>query len=211
MRFYKIIFAALLLLPMLPAQTANAAGAQCFCYTDYGQAPTADAVCSPVAEQNCTSEGSRFKACSWQPTPADCDTWVINWKKENNAYLGTQATTAQQVNKAKCTGLICSALPSCVFDDKWDPNGECADISVFVKTLIGFGRVLFSIIGALALAMFIYGGFILILSQGNPEKVKKGTEAMMAAVIGLVIAFGGYVLVKFLGDAVGLKAGFGLK
>ena len=210
MHFYKIIFAVLLLLPMMPAQMASAAG-QCFCSTDYGTAPTADAVCSPVAEQYCTSEGSRFKLCSWQPSPADCDTWVINWKKENNAFLGAKATTDQQAQRAACTGLICSALPPCVFDDKWNPNGECADISVFVKTLIGFGRVLFSIIGALALVMFIYGGFILILSQGNPEKVKKGTGAMVAAVIGLVIAFGGYVLVKFLGDAVGLKEGFRLK
>lgn len=212
MRFYKIIFALLLLLPMLGAQPASAAG-QCYCYTEFGQAPLADAICSSEPLIGCNKEkvGAKFKDCTWEENAGACDAKVVQWKKDNDSFLGGQAAEAQQQTKTETSkGLIRSAIPDCVFADKWDPNGPCADVSVFVLTLIGFGRSLFTVIGALALVMFIYGGFMLILSQGNPEKVKKGTDAMMAAVIGLVIAFGGYALIIFLGKAVGLKSGFGL-
>lgn len=90
-------------------------------------------------------------------------------------------------------------------------SGECRDISVFVVIGINLSKYLFGIIGALALGAFVYGGVVLILSQGNAEKVKTGTGAMMAAVIGLAVAFGGYLLVQFMGQAVGLQSSeFGL-
>ncbi len=110
-------------------------------------------------------------------------------------------------------GLIRKALPDCLFENTWSEAKAkgCADISIFVETLIGVGGVLFSVIGGLALVMFVYGGFVLILSQGNSEKVKKGTEIMVAAIIGLVVAFGGYMLVRFLGQAIELKSEFMLK
>jgi hypothetical protein len=67
------------------------------------------------------------------------------------------------------------------------------------------------VIGALALIMFVYGGFTLILSQGSSEKVKKGGEIIVAAIIGLVIMFGAYMLVSFLGEAVNIQTEFKLK
>ena len=88
---------------------------------------------------------------------------------------------------------------------------DCFDITVFISLLIQLTDYLFGIIGALALGSFIYGGFVLILSQGNPEKVKQGTGAMINALIGLLIAFGGYVLVSFLGEILNLKSTFSLK
>lgn len=90
-------------------------------------------------------------------------------------------------------------------------GNECRDVGIFVTLLIDISKYLFGIVGALALLFFIYGGFALILSQGNPEKVKKGTGAMAAAFIGLVIVFAAYVLVQFLGQAVGLQDAFKLK
>lgn len=42
--------------------------------------------------------------------------------------------------------------------------------------------------GLLAVGLFIYGGFIFITSQGNPEKVASGRQTMLNATIGLVIA-----------------------
>lgn len=84
-------------------------------------------------------------------------------------------------------------------------EGECRSISIFVIMLLNFTSYLFTIVGALALLAFIYGGFILILSRGTPDQVKKGKDAMVAAIIGLVIVFGAYILVRFLGQAVGLQ------
>ena len=88
-------------------------------------------------------------------------------------------------------------------------NGEnCRDISIFVILLLKFSSYLFTIVGALALLFFIYGGFILILSRGATDQVQKGKDIMVAAIIGLVIVFGAYMLVRFLGTAVGLKGDF---
>lgn len=87
-------------------------------------------------------------------------------------------------------------------------EGECRSVSVFVTLLINVANYLFTIVGALALLFFIYGGFTLILSRGSTDQVKKGKDIMVAAIVGLVIVFGAYMLVSFLGTAVGLKGGF---
>mgnify|MGYP001582111474 CR=1 FL=1 len=99
-------------------------------------------------------------------------------------------------------------IPQCALDN---PTGnpadekECRSISIFVILLLHFSNYLFGLVGALALLFFIYGGFTLILSRGSTEQVKKGKDILVAAIVGLVIVFGAYMLVKFLGEAVGLK------
>lgn len=78
------------------------------------------------------------------------------------------------------------------------------DLSVFVSVAINVGVYLFGFIGALALLVFVYGGVMLIISQGSQEKIKQGTNAMTAAIIGLVISFSAYALISFLSTSVGV-------
>lgn len=91
-------------------------------------------------------------------------------------------------------------IPDC--SDVSGANEQCRDVSVFLVAAIGIGRYLFTIIGALALLMFVYGGFTLILSRGAPDKVKQGFNILTAAIIGLVIAFSAYALVNYIGGKV---------
>lgn len=59
------------------------------------------------------------------------------------------------------------------------------------------GRVIqgaMGVIGSLALLMFVYGGFQWLTSAGNSDGVKKGTQTMMWAVIGIVLVFSSYLL-----------------
>ena len=67
-------------------------------------------------------------------------------------------------------------------------------------TVAGFiGRVIngaMGILGAVALFVMIVGGFQWLTSGGNEEKIKKGTQAMLWAVIGIAIALSSYVFVK---------------
>jgi len=98
------------------------------------------------------------------------------------------------------TNPVSSLVQQC--GNQATPSGDCRDVSIFVTLAIAVGKYIFSIIGALALLFFIYGGFTLILSQGNSEKVKKGMGIMAAAFVGLVIVFGAYFLVQFLSSAV---------
>jgi hypothetical protein len=91
-----------------------------------------------------------------------------------------------------------------------EQEGACRSVSIFVILLLKFAAYLFTIVGALALLFFIYGGFTLILSRGSPDAVKKGKDILVASIIGLVIVFGAYMLVRFLGDAVGLEKSYKL-
>jgi hypothetical protein len=48
--------------------------------------------------------------------------------------------------------------------------------------------------------MFIYGGFLWIMSGGNEDNVKKGKETLKWAVLGLVVVFASYSILNFILD-----------
>lgn len=105
-------------------------------------------------------------------------------------------------------------IPDCVLNPPTgDPadEGECRSVSIYIILLFNLVNYLFGIVGALALLFFIYGGFTMILSRGNSEQTKKGVEIISAAIIGLIVVFGAYMLVRFLGTTVGLKSVYELK
>jgi len=54
--------------------------------------------------------------------------------------------------------------------------------------------------GVLALVAFIAGGVIMMTSGGNAEKVKKGKDILVWAVIGLFIIFTSYSILKYVFD-----------
>ncbi|MBI5654327.1 hypothetical protein HZC53_01575 [Candidatus Uhrbacteria bacterium] len=49
--------------------------------------------------------------------------------------------------------------------------------------------------GSLLLVMFLYGGFLWMTAAGEADKVKKATQTMTNAVIGMVIIVGAYAIV----------------
>lgn len=59
-------------------------------------------------------------------------------------------------------------------------------------------KIVLGVVGSIALLVFIYGGFLWLTSGGNPDKVKKGRDTFLWAVIGLLIIFNSYLLVDFL-------------
>lgn len=94
------------------------------------------------------------------------------------------------------------AMPTCAF------SGTCRDVNKLVELIVNFGAGMFAIMGSFAFAFFVYGGFTMIVSMGNAEKQKKGQQILVAAVIGLVIAFSAFTLIKFMLDAVGVAPEF---
>mgnify|MGYP001603495137 CR=1 FL=1 len=67
------------------------------------------------------------------------------------------------------------------------------ELSTIIGRLI---QAILGITGAIALLMFILGGFQWLISGGSPEKVKKGRETLTWAVIGLAVIIGAYMLVS---------------
>lgn len=67
------------------------------------------------------------------------------------------------------------------------------------QTLIGkFIRVSMGILGSIALAMMVYGGFLYLTSMGNSERQRKGVTTVLWSSLGLTIIFSSYIIVKFL-------------
>ncbi|HPL92875.1 MAG TPA: pilin [bacterium] len=64
---------------------------------------------------------------------------------------------------------------------------------------------LFSIIGAVGLAMFVWGGFKFITSAGSGSEVTAGKKAMINAVIGLVIMFSAGAVVTWIQEKLELN------
>lgn len=90
-------------------------------------------------------------------------------------------------------------LPECAF------SGTCRDVNKLLELAINIGEWLFKIIGSLGFVFFIYGGFSMVISFGNAEKFKKGRQILVAAIIGMIIAFGAYAIVKFLLESLGVQ------
>ena len=53
--------------------------------------------------------------------------------------------------------------------------------------------------------MFIYGGFMFLISAGSADSVGKAKQIITAAVIGLIIVFSSYLIIKFTLDSMGVN------
>lgn len=52
------------------------------------------------------------------------------------------------------------------------------------------------IMGSLALVAFVVGAFLWITSGGSSDKIKKGSQVMAAAAIGMFVIFGAYAILN---------------
>lgn len=75
-----------------------------------------------------------------------------------------------------------------------NPLGNTSDIPAVTGNII---RAILGLVGAVALLMFIYGGFLWLTSGGNPDKIKKGKETLVWAAIGLAFIFSSYIIANF--------------
>jgi len=76
-----------------------------------------------------------------------------------------------------------------------EPHELVGDI---IQYILGF-------VGILVLVMFIYGGITWMTSAGAPEKIKKGRDTLIWAVLGLGLIFFSYAILKFILGALKLS------
>ena len=190
----------------------------------------ASCIAAVNADCNVTTQASFFKSGSINPVckaisdvpmqgdvtgmgvdKVRCDWYVAAWNTEKTNLLATGSNTSQDVptQSSGGTSVISTLITECG-QPTISAGSPCRDVTIFIKLALQIVNYLFALIGALALCVFIYGGFVLIFSAGSEERVKQGTGAMVNAVIGILVTFSGYVLVSFLGDLLNLKTGFTL-
>jgi len=138
--------------------------------------------------------------------------------KETTLKLNCTELSETQTNKAAFCETKCKLNStqkfSCTAEIKQQCPGAAStapgkDNRVTLKNPLGKGvtsipaianniiRAALGMIGAIALLMFVYGGFLWLTSGGSPDKVKKGKDVMVWAAIGLVIVFTSAALVSF--------------
>lgn len=85
------------------------------------------------------------------------------------------------------------------------PNGEDG-LKTFVWIIVL--NIIFDLslaIGYIAVAMVIYGGYMYIMSQGDPGKMAKAKKSLMNAIIGTILAMGATVIVNTLKLVLGIS------
>jgi len=84
---------------------------------------------------------------------------------------------------------------------------DCGDYAIndFLALAINISKYVFGIIGSLTLIMFVYGGLMFLISGGSSEKVGQAKKIIIAAVVGLLIVFGSWLIINFVFKAMGLN------
>jgi hypothetical protein len=81
-------------------------------------------------------------------------------------------------------------------------GGSITSIDVAVTRII---KYVLGVIGVVALIAFIYGGIMWMTSMGDTNKIAKGKNIMIWAVMGLIVIFASYAIVNLLLGAFGVK------
>ena len=72
-------------------------------------------------------------------------------------------------------------------------KGDVVGLFPILGTIIS---VALGIIGSLTLLMLVWGGFQWLTSGGNPERIKKGTDTMLWAAVGVFCVFASYFILS---------------
>lgn len=75
------------------------------------------------------------------------------------------------------------------------------DVS-FSQTVGKIIRILLSLIGVFFFLLFLYAGFIWMLSRGNTQDIEKAKKIMQNALIGLIVVLMAYAITVFVTQAI---------
>ena len=143
-------------------------------------------ICSDLTQDDC----KKSESCGWNDAKKEC--------VHRNEVIVDEFLKGRYGVPPGYQG----PLPDCAF------SGTCRNINDLLQLFINYGEGIFAIIAGFAFAFFVYGGFLMIFSFGNAERVKQGQQVLIAAVIGLIIVFSAYIMVDFLLDALGVVSEF---
>ncbi len=92
-------------------------------------------------------------------------------------------------------------------------NEVATDLGCLPNDPVGFIQKFYawglSLIGLVGLLYLIYGGYHVLTSGGNPEKLQRGKEYIMYSLIGIFLAIFGFVFIQFIAAGVLRIPGFG--
>ena len=81
-------------------------------------------------------------------------------------------------------------IAACNIDPDHKGDDLISDTNKIINVVIG-------VIGVVAVAVVIYGGFLFLTAQGDPGKIKKGKDSITWGIIGLIIALLSWSIINF--------------
>ena len=81
-------------------------------------------------------------------------------------------------------------IAACNIDPSHKDDDLISDTNKIINVVIG-------VLGVVAVAVVIYGGFLFLTAQGDPGKIKKGKDSITWGIIGLVIALLSWSIINF--------------
>lgn len=130
-------------------------------------------------------------------------------------FAGTASITYAQVDDSGEDPALITDIPEDADDPRFDATdllnpaqpgvGFCllgffCELDPTAVPIVSFGykvaNFVFSFLGFVMVIILLYGGFMMLTSFGNPEGMKKGKDAAVAAVIGFILLTFAYVAVR---------------
>ncbi|USN53416.1 MAG: hypothetical protein H6760_04655 [Candidatus Nomurabacteria bacterium] len=71
-------------------------------------------------------------------------------------------------------------------------------ICLFVNLM----RLILAGLGVFGMVMFIWGGFLMLTSAGNADRIQKGKETLVWSILGILVILGSWILLKSVIDAI---------
>ena len=78
----------------------------------------------------------------------------------------------------------------------------------FITLAIKVSQFILGLVGSLSLLMFVYGGITFILSAGSADKVNEAKPILVASVVGLIIVFSSWLIIRFFVSMLGATNNF---
>lgn len=95
-------------------------------------------------------------------------------------------------------------IPVSVFGGIVTCNGpDCTIDSFFAMLGKIYSFIVLDIAGPLAIIAVIIGGILMMVSAGNPNLMSTGKKVLWSGIIGLVLAYCSYLIIKTILDAMG--------
>lgn len=88
-----------------------------------------------------------------------------------------------------------------------DITGPLQGITTLADLINVIVKFVYPFAGILLFIYLVWGGYDYLLSQGNPEKVKGAHGKLTSAIIGFVLLFISYILVRIIALIFGLNSG----
>lgn len=174
----------------------------------FASLPQAKAACRPInGSTGVCDTGGDCSVVDTSKTGICCDDVHSECKKVNPADYNyethdfTGTGTQLPTSTSNQGGIFCGANGKGI-------NTALGCISVegasFVTTLLNFGV---GIAGGIAMLLIIFGGFQILTSAGNPERLNEGKELISSAITGLLMIVFSVFLLRIIGvDILGIPS-----